>query len=79
VLGLPGEEETDVAGHPFRIFQHLSPEVEAEWSKVIAPEFVAGTWSTLQGLVPIGPAQARHPRRQVAGAFRTFPVPGRHP
>jgi hypothetical protein len=46
-IALPGEEEADVAGHSSRIFQHLSPEVEAERPQMIAPEFVAELGSTL--------------------------------
>jgi Transposase DDE domain len=47
VLGLPGEDKADVAGHSSRIFEDFRPEPEAERPQVIAPEFVAELGSAL--------------------------------
>jgi AcrR family transcriptional regulator len=51
---LPGEKETYIAWHPTRVVQDLSPEMESERPKVIAPEFIAGARTALQSLVPVG-------------------------
>ena len=53
-LLLPGEKETYIARHPTRVLQDLSPEMEAERPKVIAPEFLAGARTALQSLIPVG-------------------------
>ena len=53
-LGLPGEDEADVARHAPRILEHLSLEMEAERSEVVVPEFVTSLGSALQGLLPLG-------------------------
>ena len=47
VLGLPGEKEADIAGHPPGILKYLGPEMEAKRPQVIAPEFITKLGSAL--------------------------------
>src|SRR5690348_2205586 len=52
--GLPGEDKAGVARHASWIFEHLGPEVEAERSEVLVPEFISSLGPALQCVFPVG-------------------------